>query len=118
MKIGMLVDRYKPYISGVTNCVSLNKQYLEKAGHEVYIFTFGDENYHDDEENIIRSHGLPLIDTGFSFNVRFGKKARRIMSTLDIAHVHHPFLSGSLALRFFRPRNIPIVFTNHIHICW
>ena len=113
MKIGMLVDRYKPYISGVTNCVSLYKEYLEKAGHTVYIFTFGDEDYDDDEENIIRSHGLPLVDTGFSFNLRFGKKARRIMSTLDIAHVHHPFLSGSLALRFFRPRNIPIVFTNH-----
>jgi len=35
------------------------------------------------------------------------------MSTLDIAHVHHPFLSGSFALRFFPPRGIPIVFTNH-----
>jgi 1,2-diacylglycerol 3-alpha-glucosyltransferase len=113
MKIGMLVDRYKPYISGVTNCVSLNKEYLEKAGHEVYVFTFGDEDYNDEEANVIRSPGLPLIDTGFTFNLWFGKRARRLMSQLDIAHVHHPFLSGSLALRFFPPRGIPILFTNH-----
>lgn len=113
MRIGMLVDRYKPYISGVTNCVSLNKEHLEKLGHKVYVFTFGDEDYEDQEPNIIRSKGVPLVDTGFSFNLYFPKPARKIMSTLDIAHVHHPFLSGSLALRFFRPRGIPIVFTNH-----
>lgn len=113
MKIGMLVDRYKPYISGVTNCVAINKEYLEKAGHEVYIFTFGDEDYQDEEKNVIRSQGLPLIDTGFTINLNFSKQAQRIMSQLDIAHVHHPFISGSIALRFFPPRNIPVVFTNH-----
>jgi glycosyltransferase involved in cell wall biosynthesis len=32
---------------------------------------------------------------------------------MDIAHVHHPFVSGSLAMRYCVPRNIPIVFTNH-----
>jgi glycosyltransferase involved in cell wall biosynthesis len=32
---------------------------------------------------------------------------------MDIVHVHHPFLSGQLALRYCRPLCIPIVFTNH-----
>jgi glycosyltransferase involved in cell wall biosynthesis len=32
---------------------------------------------------------------------------------MDLIHVHHPFLSGSLALRYCKPRNIPIIFTNH-----
>jgi glycosyltransferase involved in cell wall biosynthesis len=35
------------------------------------------------------------------------------LRTLDVAHVHHPFVSGSLAVRFFRSRGIPVVFTNH-----
>lgn len=35
------------------------------------------------------------------------------MRTVDVAHVHHPFLSGTLALNFCRPRNIPVIFTNH-----
>jgi glycosyltransferase involved in cell wall biosynthesis len=32
---------------------------------------------------------------------------------MDITHIHHPFVSGSLAMRYCAPRNIPIVFTNH-----
>jgi DNA-binding response OmpR family regulator len=42
MRIGMMVDSYKPYVSGITNYVDINKRYFEMAGHEVFVFTFGD----------------------------------------------------------------------------
>src|SRR5574341_1116426 len=113
MQIGMMTDGYKPHISGITNYIALNKAHLEKMGHEVYVFTFGDENYLDDERNVIRSPGLPLLDTGYFINLRYNEKARHLLYTMDIAHVHHPFMSGSLALRYCRPRGIPIIFTNH-----
>lgn len=109
----MLVDRYKPYISGVTNYISLNKAFLEKAGHSVYVFTFGDLDYKDDESNIIRSPGIPLIDTGYYVSLRYSRRARHLLYEMDIAHIHHPFLSGSLALHYCRPRGIPTIFTNH-----
>jgi glycosyltransferase involved in cell wall biosynthesis len=32
---------------------------------------------------------------------------------MDVVHVHHPFLSGRLALRYCRRKQIPIIFTNH-----
>jgi glycosyltransferase involved in cell wall biosynthesis len=32
---------------------------------------------------------------------------------MDVVHVHHPFLSGTLALLYCRSRGIPIIFTNH-----
>jgi glycosyltransferase involved in cell wall biosynthesis len=32
---------------------------------------------------------------------------------MDVAHVHHPFISGSIALRYCRASRTPIVFTNH-----
>ncbi len=113
MKIGMMVDSYKPYISGITNYVEVNKQFLEKAGHEVFVFTFGDLDYKDEEKNVIRSPGLPLADSGFFLSLRYSRQAKRLLQTMDIVHVHHPFLSGRLALRYCRPANIPIVFTNH-----
>ncbi len=113
MRIGMMADTYKPHISGITNYIELNKKYLEKAGHEVYIFTFGDEDYPDDESNVIRSPGLPLVDTGYYLSFRYTRKAKALLQTMDIVHVHHPFLSGRLALRYCRPLEIPIVFTNH-----
>ena len=113
MRIGMLADTYKPYISGVTNVIDLSKRYLESQGHEVFVFTFGDPSYKDDEENIVRSPGLQLIESGFYFNVRYNQKTRNILRTMDIVHVHHPFFSGRLALWYCKPRGIPIVFTNH-----
>jgi 1,2-diacylglycerol 3-alpha-glucosyltransferase len=113
MRIGMMADVYKPHVSGITNFISLNKRYLELAGHEVYIFTFGDLDYGDDETNVIRSPGLPLVDTGYYLNFRYNRQAKALLQTMDVVHVHHPFLSGRLALRYCRPLNIPIVFTNH-----
>jgi glycosyltransferase involved in cell wall biosynthesis len=109
----MMVDSYKPYISGITNYVEINKQYLEKAGHEVFVFTFGDLEYQDNEPNIIRSPGVQLADTGFYLSMRYSRQAKALLQNMDIVHVHHPFLSGRLALRYCRPAKIPIVYTNH-----
>lgn len=113
MRIGMMVDVYKPHISGVTNFVTLNKRYLESLGHQVYVFTFAAGDYQDDEENVIRSPGIPLLDTGIQFSLRYTPPARRLLQTMDVAHVHHPFMSGTLSLLYCQPRGIPIVFTNH-----
>jgi 1,2-diacylglycerol 3-alpha-glucosyltransferase len=113
MRIGMLVDAYKPYISGVTNVVDLTKRYLESVGQDVFVFTFGDQDYEDDEPNVIRSPGLPVKVSGFYFNVRYSREASHLLHTMDVAHVHHPFLSGRLARWHCKPRGIPIVFTNH-----
>jgi 1,2-diacylglycerol 3-alpha-glucosyltransferase len=113
MRIGMMVDVYKPHVSGITNYIALNKEYLDKSGHEVFVFTFGDEDYEDQETNIIRSPGLPILDTGYYIGLRYQRQARVLLHSMHVVHVHHPFLSGSLALRYCRPRGIPIVFTNH-----
>jgi glycosyltransferase involved in cell wall biosynthesis len=113
MRIGMMVDTYKPYLSGVTNHVDLHKRALERAGHEVYVFTFGDDEYRDDEPRILRSPGVPLSDTGFYLSLRYKSRHKKLLQTMDVVHVHHPFLSGRLALNYCRPERIPIVFTNH-----
>ena len=113
MRIGMMADIYKTQVSGVTNCLTLSKRWLEKMGHEVYIFTFGDDEVIDNEKNIVRTTGVPLVDTGIYLNLRYNRYARRLLYSMDIAHVHHPFVSGSLAMRYCVPRKIPVVFTNH-----
>ncbi|MGZ6347563.1 MAG: glycosyltransferase [Anaerolineales bacterium] len=86
---------------------------MEKAGHEVFVFTFGDLDFRDEETNIIRSPGLQLVDTGYSLNFRYRRAAKALLQTMDLVHVHHPFISGRLALNYCRPLNIPVVFTNH-----
>ena len=113
MRIAMMADVYKPHVSGITNYIDLNKRYLEKAGNDVFVFTFGDQDYHDDELRFIRSPGLPLVDTGYYLSFRHTAAAKKLLQTMDIVHVHHPFLSGRLALRYCEPLQIPTVFTNH-----
>ena len=113
MRIGMMADAYKPYVSGITNYIDLNKRTLESAGHEVYVFTFGDMDYTDDELRVIRNPGVPLADTGFYLSLRYKTASKKLLQTMDVVHVHHPFLSGRLALRYCRPKQIPVIFTNH-----
>jgi glycosyltransferase involved in cell wall biosynthesis len=113
MRIGMMADAYKPHVSGVTNVISLSKQFLEKAGYEVYVFTFGGGDYQDDEPNIVRTRGMKLVDTGMYFSARHSSEAQKILRKMDIIHVHHPFTSGQLAIRYCRAQGIPLVFTNH-----
>ena len=113
MRIGMMADVYKPHVSGVTNYIALNKAHLEQMGHQAFVFTFSAGDYIDDEINIVRSPSLPLLDTGYYFSLRYNRSARRLLQTMDVVHVHHPFLSGTLALLYCRQRGIPIIFTNH-----
>jgi len=109
----MMVDAYKPYVSGVTSYVDLNKRTLEELGHEVYVFTFGDLSHQDNEDRVIRNPGLPLADTGFYLSLRYRTAAKKLLQSMDVVHVHHPFLSGRLALHYCRRKQIPIIFTNH-----
>ncbi len=113
MRIGMMADVYKPHISGVTNTIALNKHTLEQWGHKVFVFTLGNENHEDNELYVVRSPAIPLSDTGFSLGFRYSRVAQRKLASMDVVHVHHPFVSGRLAMRYCRPRRIPLVFTNH-----
>ena len=113
MRIGMMADAYKPHVSGITNYIDLNKRYIEKAGHEVFVFTFGDQDYHDDELRVIRSPGLPIVNSGYYLSFSYNRAAKKLLQSMDIVHVHHPFLSGRLALHYCEPLRIPIIFTNH-----
>ena len=79
----MMVDSYKPYISGITNYVEINKRYLELAGHDVFVFTFGDTDLKDGEPRVVRSPGVPLSDSGFYLSMRYSRAAKKILQTMD-----------------------------------
>ncbi len=109
MRIGMVTAVYKPVINGVTRMVSLYRQHLEAAGHEVYIFTLG-EPHPEDEERVIRSPGYMVGDYGYLLTIRYTREAQRLMQQMDVIHSHHLFMSVELAHRYGR---CPIVYTNH-----
>lgn len=109
MRIGMVTACYKPVINGVTRMVSLYKEHLEAAGHEVTIFTLGDPDPND-EPGVVRSPGLMLGDYGYYISMRYSNEAQRLLQEVDIIHCHHLFMSVEMAHRYGRS---PIVYTNH-----
>ncbi|MCA9899292.1 MAG: glycosyltransferase [Ardenticatenaceae bacterium] len=109
MRIGMVTACYKPVINGVTRMVSLYKEHLEAAGHEVTIFTLGEPDP-DDEPGVVRSPGLMLGDYGYYISMRYSNKAQALLQEMDIIHCHHLFMSVEMAHRYGRS---PIVYTNH-----
>jgi glycosyltransferase involved in cell wall biosynthesis len=113
MRVGLFVDVYKPFLSGVTTFVSQHKQALEALGHEVFIFTLGHMDYEDKEPNVYRSPAIPLTETGYQFGFAYSRLARRKVKTMDILHAQHPFISGSLAITYGKRYDIPVIFTNH-----
>lgn len=113
MRIGLLVDVYKPHISGITNFVSQHKKALEDQGHKVFVFTLGNLDYEDDELRIIRSPAVPLSNTGYYINFNFSRTAWNKCKTMDILHANHPFITGRIAVRCSKRYGIPLVFTNH-----
>lgn len=113
MRIGMLTDVYKPVTNGVTNFIALYKRQLEAVGHSVMVFTWGSPQAEDKAEHVIRSPAFPLSDTGYYINFRYTRAAEQVLQTMDLLHVHHPFVSGRLALRYGKAWGLPIVYTNH-----
>ncbi|RLC97656.1 MAG: hypothetical protein DRI77_06840 [Chloroflexi bacterium] len=113
MRIGQMTEVYKPVINGVTNFISLHKRTLESWGHKVFVFTLGEEDYEDDELYIIRSPAIPLSDTGYHLSFRFSHRARKKIKTMDVLHVHHPFISGRQAISMGKRYDIPVIYTNH-----
>jgi len=113
VRIGLLVDVYKPFMSGVTNFVSQHKQALEALGHKVFVFTLGHLDYEDDELHVYRSPAIPLTETGYQFGFAYSRLARRKVRTMDVLHAQHPFISGSLAMTYGKRYGIPVIFTNH-----
>lgn len=113
MRIGQLTEVYKPVVNGVTNFISLHKGVLESWGHKVFVFTLGHKDYEDEELHVIRSPAIPLSDTGYHVSFRFSRRARKKIKTMDVLHVHHPFITGRQAVSLGKRYGIPVVFTNH-----
>ncbi len=112
MRIALMSDVYKPVINGVVHHVALLKKHLELLGEQVWLFVPG-YSEQTDEPNIVRIPGIPIADTGYHLSISLDQRSREILQLMDIIHVHHPFLSGSLGLFASNRYNIPLIFTNH-----
>jgi glycosyltransferase involved in cell wall biosynthesis len=96
--------------------VRAHKAQLERLGHQAPVFTAGSLDYPGEEPDVIRSWGFRLGDTGYYAAPGYSREAQVQLSVMDLLHVHHPFIAGSLALRYGRRFGKPVVYTNHTRL--
>lgn len=120
MRIAMLTNNYKPYVGGVPVSIEHLADALRKRGHEVWVFAPSYDDAMDtvtaqEEEYVVRYPSFPLKIAGAPApNVLTGlflKKVREL--EIDIIHVHHPAITGNMALFLRKKTGIPVVFTYH-----
>lgn len=116
MRIGIFTNCYYPMVNGVVGAVSLLRKGFLEAGHEVYIFAPGFDDYQDTEAGIFRYPAVNLTRrVKYPVAVPYSPKVKRELKglQLDIIHSHHPFVLGPVGLRLAHSRQIPIVYTFH-----
>ncbi|AGF55681.1 1,2-diacylglycerol 3-alpha-glucosyltransferase [Clostridium saccharoperbutylacetonicum] len=114
MKIGLFTDTYYPQINGVATSVLMLKKYLERRGHQVYVFTTTDPNADSEEINVYRVPSIPFISArrvGMFYNPRLSKIIKRI--GLDVIHTHTEFSLGIFGRAMARELSIPLLHTYH-----
>jgi len=110
MRILVFSNAYKPSVSGVVTSISLFRQGLIKAGHDVYIIAPEHKDYQDEEPYVFRFPALDLpeeLDMSLliPFKIAMTPTVRGVKP--DVIHSQHPVVMGWLATTFARDLNLP-----------
>lgn len=116
MRILMFSNTFKPSTSGVVISVTLFRQGLMDANHEVHLIVPQYEGFEDQEPYIFRFPALDLSDRidislVLPFQPLIEPTVRGVMP--HIIHSQHPVWLGDLAVTFAHELRVPLVFTFH-----
>ncbi|MDQ2798492.1 MAG: glycosyltransferase family 4 protein [Armatimonadota bacterium] len=116
MRVGIFTESYPPLINGVSTSVQTLIAHLERAGHEVFVFTSRYPRYQDERPGVFRYPSInALVEPDYVVPIPFSPRIARAIPKLglDIVHSQSPFFLGLLARRVARTLNLPHIATNH-----
>jgi 1,2-diacylglycerol 3-alpha-glucosyltransferase len=115
MTIGIFLEHYDPFISGVITSIKGLRQELESRGHTVYIVAPAVKGYRDNDSRTIR---VPSIATKSIDNATLGYPSRRVIKRLmaikfDVIHSQDVFYTSNIGRLVAKRQNIPYIQTYH-----
>lgn len=116
MNIAIFTNNYLPNPYGVTTSIESFRKEFEKNGHTVYVFAPSSKGYEDKNKNVFRYPSLDIkYKIKYPLPIPYSHRINETMDKLDfdIIHSQHPNLLGSVAMKWARKKNIPLVFTWH-----
>ncbi|MHB8434035.1 MAG: glycosyltransferase [Candidatus Tyrphobacter sp.] len=119
MRVGFFTEVDRPVVNGVVASVEGLARGLRSRGHEVYCFAPRMPGGDEDSEVFFRMPSLPLpTRTPYRLTVPLvGRRSvRSVIKRLHLVHVHSPFVTGWMGLRYARRYGMPIVYTYHTQL--
>ncbi|MBV9233572.1 MAG: glycosyltransferase [Candidatus Eremiobacteraeota bacterium] len=119
LSVGFFTEVYRPVINGVVASVDALADGLRARGHHVYCFAPRVPGYDEADGPVFRMPSLPL-PTRMPYRLTLPLVSRRnrnaIIKRLSIVHVHSPFITGWMGLRYSRRFGMPLVYTYHTQL--
>ena len=119
LRVGFFTEVYRPVVNGVVASVDTLAEGLRERGHQVYCFAPRMPGYAESDGPVFRMPSLPL-PTRTPYRLTLPLVSRRnvnnIIKRLSLVHVHSPFVTGWMGLRYARRYGMPLIYTYHTQL--
>lgn len=119
LRVGFFTEVYRPVVNGVVASVDGLAAGLRGCGHEVYCFAPRMPGAERSDGAVFRMPSLP-IPSRSPYRLTLPLVSRRNVNTvikrLSLIHVHSPFITGWMGLRYARRYSMPVVYTYHTQL--
>ncbi len=119
LRIGFFTEIYRPVVNGVVASVETLADGLRARGHQVYCFTPHIPGYTESKGRVFRMPSLPL-PARTPYRLTLPLLSRRsvngVVKRLSLVHVHSPFVTGWMGMRYARRYGMPLVYTYHTQL--
>jgi 1,2-diacylglycerol 3-alpha-glucosyltransferase len=119
LRLGFFTEIYLPVVNGVVASVEALADGLRGRGHQVFCFAPRMPGYAEPDGPVFRMPSLPL-PTRTSYRLTLPLVSRRnlngVIKQLSLVHVHSPFVTGWMGMRYARRFGMPLVYTYHTQL--
>ena len=117
-RIGFFTEIYRPVVNGVVASIEALADGLRGRGHLVYCFAPRMPGYEEADGPVFRMPSLPLPRTQYRLTLPLvsRRNLNGVIKHLSIVHVHSPFITGWMGLRYARRYGMPLVYTYHTQL--
>jgi 1,2-diacylglycerol 3-alpha-glucosyltransferase len=119
LRLGFFTEIYRPVVNGVVESVEALAEGLRGRGHDVYCFAPRMPGYAEADGPVFRMPSLPLpMRTPYRLTLPLvsRRNLNGVIKQLSLVHVHSPFVTGWMGMRYARRYGMPLVYTYHTQL--
>lgn len=119
LTVGFFTEIYQPVVNGVVASIDALAGGLRNRGHRVYCFAPQMPGHVETAAGVLRIPSLPL-PTRTAYRLALPLMNRHylndVVKRLSLVHVHSPFVTGWMGMRYARRYGMPLVYTYHTQL--